>query len=77
MAKEMSIVNNKNTNQYKYIEGINAAEDAYNNIVDSIEGLRSVLDMSYTDISQTIIWLKEIANISNEAISILSNTEEI
>lgn len=77
MAEEMSIVNNKNTNQYKYIEGINAAEDAYNNIVDSIEGLRSVLDMSYTDISQTIIWLKEIANISNEAISILSNTEEI
>lgn len=77
MAEEMSIVNNKNTNQYKYIEGINAAEDAYNNIVDSIEGLRSVLDMLYTDISQTIIWLKEIANISNEAISILSNTEEI
>lgn len=77
MAEELSIVNNKNTNQYKYIEGINVAEDAYNNIVDSIEGLRSVLDMSYTDISQTIFWLKEIANISNEAISILSNTEEI
>lgn len=63
--------------QNSYIEGVNATENAYDDIINNAKELRSVLDMSYTDISSAIFYLKEIADISNKTVSILSNTEEL
>lgn len=62
---------------YEYIEGINATEDAYSNISCIMNSLRGSLDMSYTDIEEAMFYLKEIVKVSTEAISVLSQTEEI
>ena len=40
--------------QNSYIEGINATEEAYDDILSDVESLRSILDMSYTEISSAI-----------------------